>query len=222
MKQLYGLAVAGLLAVSMPALGAQITGRVEILDKDGVKRKALREVLVYVEGLREAIPDSLRQRGYTVTSQNKSFTPRVEVVPVGTSVSFPNEDGIMHNVFSLSRGNRFDLGYYKGGASKTHRFDEPGLVRVYCNIHPQMSAFLLVMENPYFTWARSDGSFSIPAPPPGTYTVRAWQEQAQAAVQVTVGDQGQGGVELQLDTRRFKDKPHRNKFGRRYKKGERY
>ena len=85
-----------------------------------------------------------------------------------------------------------------------------------------MSAFLLVMENPYFGWAKSDGSFSIPAPPPSTYTVRAWQEQAQAAVQVTVGDQGQSGVELQLDARRFKVKPHRNKFGRRYKKGERY
>jgi len=222
MKPLYALAVAGLLAVPTPALGAQITGRVEILDKGGVKRKALREVLVYVEGLREAIPDSLRQRGYAIASQNKTFTPRVEVVPVGTSVSFPNGDGIMHNVFSLSRGNRFDLGYYKGGAAKSHRFDEPGLVRIYCNIHPQMSAFLLVMENPYFAWAKSDGSFSIPAPPPGTYTVRAWQEQAQAAVSVTVGDQGQSGVELQLDARRFKVKPHRNKFGRRYKKGERY
>ena len=95
---------------------------------------------------------------------------------------------------------------------------KPGLVRIYCNIHPQMSAFLLVTDNPYFTWAAPDGSFRLDGLPPGTYTVKAWHEQAQAAEQVVVGAKGADGLEFILDARRFKKKSHLNKFGKPYKR----
>jgi plastocyanin len=218
MRYVSGLTAIGLLALSSVASGAQIAGRVEILDKGDVKRQTIRDTVVYVEGLKAAIPRALFQKSYTITSQDKVFTPRVQAVPVGARVTFPNMDSIMHNVFSLSRGNRFDLGHYKSGAEKTHRFDSPGLVRVYCNIHPQMSAFLLVMENPYYTFTKPDGSFRIDGVPPGTYTVRAWNEQADTTRELTVTEAGAEGVAFVLDARRFKDKPHLNKHGRRYKK----
>ncbi len=107
----------------------------------------------------------MRDRRVSIGSRNKSFEPHVEVVPLGGSVSFPNHDDIMHNVFSLTKGNKFDLGLYKSGAKKDFTFASPGLVRVYCNIHPQMSALLQVMENPYFAWTSPDGGFLIDGVP---------------------------------------------------------
>lgn len=209
-----GLGLALLLAPSLSR--AQISGKVEILEK-GAKQKVIRDVVVYVDGLTAPAPETLRTKRYQITSQNKSFGPRVEAVPLGATVSFPNLDPIMHNVFSLSPGNKFDLGLYKSGASKDRRFDRPGLVRVYCNIHPQMSAFVLVLENPYFTWAKPDGTFRIENVPPGTYTVKAWHEKAHAEQQVEVGSEG-ARISFLLDSRRFKEQPHLNKEGKPYKR----
>jgi plastocyanin len=195
-----------------------VTGKIEILDKGGIKRKVIQDVVVFVDGVKASVPEALRTEKVTITSQNKSFVPHVEAVPVGSTVTFPNVDDIMHNVFSISRGNRFDLGLYKSGAKKTHRFDKPGLVRVYCNIHPQMSAFVLVIDNPYYTWAKPDGTFRIENVPPGNYTLRAWHEQADAEAEITVREGGAGDVQFVLDASRFKKKPHMNKFGKPYKK----
>jgi plastocyanin len=197
---------------------AQITGKVEILEKGDVKARVVREVVVFVDGVDGEIPDAIRTKRVQIASQNKSFEPRLEAVPVGGAVSFPNLDPIMHNVFSLSTGNKFDLGLYKSGASKDQRFQTPGLVRIYCNIHPQMSAFVMVLPNSYFSWARPDGSFRIDAVPPGVYTVKAWNERAEAEQQVKVGAAGTSGVTFLLDARRFKQKPHLNKFGKPYKR----
>lgn len=189
-----------------------------MLDKGDVKRKLVQDAIVYVDGVKAPIPPALLSRKYRIASQNKSFTPHIEALPTGAQVLFPNSDDIMHNVFSISRGNRFDLGLYKSGASKSRRFRNPGLVRIYCNIHPQMNAFLLVLENPYFAWVEPDGSFRIDNVPPGSYTLKAWHEQAQAEIEVRVGAGGAHGVGLLLDARRFKKKPHLNKFGKPYKK----
>jgi plastocyanin len=199
-----------------------IIGSVEILEKGNVKRKVIQDVVVYLEGVEAPVPDAQRTDKITISSQNKTFVPHVEAVTVGSTITFPNMDDIMHNVFSISRGNRFDLGLYKSGASKTHRFDKPGLVRIYCNIHPQMSAFVLVTDNPYWTWAKQDGSFRIENVPPGRYTVRAWHEQAHSETQITVGEGGAEGVHFVLDASRYKKKPHLNKFGKPYKKRVKY
>ena len=193
-----------------------ISGRVEVLEKGDVKEKLIRDVVVFVDGLKAPLPEEPRRRRFQITSQNKAFGPRVEAVPVGAVVSFPNLDPIMHNVFSLSPSNKFDLGLYKAGAAKDQRLDGPGLVRIYCNIHPQMSAFVLVLENPYFTEARPDGTFRIENVPPGTYTVKAWFEKAQAEKVVVVGAQGASNATFLLDARRFKTETHMNKFGKPY------
>ena len=92
--------------------------------------------------------------------------PRVVIVQTGAEVTFPNEDPILHNVFSNSPGNRFDLGHYGNSPGKTKRFDQPGLVRVFCNVHSSMSAHIVVVDSPYFTKPDRDGRFELDAVPP--------------------------------------------------------
>jgi plastocyanin len=108
--------------------------------------------------------------------RNETFTPHVLAIDVGTLVDFPNNDETFHNVFSLSKTRRFDLGRYGRGRSKTIRFDRPGIVRVFCDIHSHMSAFILVFNHPYHAMTDDDSRYRIDNIPPGTYTVTAWHE----------------------------------------------
>jgi plastocyanin len=197
---------------------SSLSGRVEVLDKGNVKRAVAKDVLVYLEGVKATIPSGLLARPATVASRDKSFEPHVQAVPVGKAVSFPNMDDIMHNVFSLSKGNRFDLGLYKNGAKKDYVFETPGLVRIYCNIHPQMSAYVQVMENPYYAWVARDGSFLIEDVPPGSYTLRVWHEEGEATKPVVVTENGASGIVVELDVGGFVKRPHLNKFGKPYKR----
>jgi plastocyanin len=203
-----------------PAVSGPLSGKVEILEKGGTKRPAVSGVLVYLEGAKGEIPAAMRSKVAIISSHNKSFEPHVEAVPVGATMSFPNLDNIMHNVFSLSKGNRFDLGLYKDGAKKDFVFKKPGLVRIYCNIHPQMSAFVYVMDHPYFAWASRDGSFRIDDVPPGNYTLAAWSEEGEARQPVTVTESGASGVSLSLDVSKYARRPHLNKYGKPYKRAK--
>ena len=216
------IAIVSLLMFSVSSLiaadGGAVSGTVEMLETAGVKQPVVREVLVYLDGVEAAAPASLLQPTRELSSRDKVFVPHVLAVPVGGEVSFPNVDEIMHNVFSITRGNRFDLGLYKSGARKTYVFETPGLVRIYCNIHPQMSAVVLVRDNPYFAWAEPDGSFSIDDVPPGDYTIKVWSELGEAAQPVTVGADGLSGVQLAVDVSRYTRKPHLNKFGKPYRR----
>ena len=199
---------------------AEISGKVVIRDDDDAAAATGQDVVVYVDGVRAPGGSSAETR-QRIVMENKAFSPRLQVIPMGGEVSFPNRDEILHNAFSLSPGNRFDLGLYKSGASKSQQFEAPGVVRLYCNIHPQMSAFVLVVENPYFARVAADGTYRIPDVPPGVYTVKAWHEKGAAEKRVMVGEQGAQDVDFQIDARRFKPKPHLNKFGKPYKR-ERY
>ena len=219
MRQLAFLTISILVSASGLSLqAAPVSGKVEVVEKGGAKRAVVREVLVYLEGVRTDIPASVRERRVSVASRNKTFEPHVEVVPLGGSVSFPNHDDIMHNVFSLSKGNKFDLGLYKSGAKKDFAFATPGLVRVYCNIHPQMSAFLQIVENPYFAWATPDGGFIIDGVPPGNYQLKAWNEEGETTQPVSVTESGASGLLVRLDVSGFAKRPHMNKFGKPYKR----
>jgi len=111
-----------------------------------------------------------------LNQRNETFVPHVLAVTVGTRVDFPNSDRIFHNVFSLSKAKRFDLGRYPRGTSRSVRFDRPGMVRVFCEIHSHMSAFVLVFAHRFFDTTDESGRYRIQGVPPGTYTLAVWHE----------------------------------------------
>ena len=113
-----------------------------------------------------------------INTADKEFSPHVLVLPVGSTVTFPNHDPFNHNVFSLSEENPFDLGLYGRGETKAVKFSRAGIVRIFCNVHPQMSALVVVRDNPYYSQPSSDGSFTIDAVPAGRYVLHAWHERA--------------------------------------------
>jgi plastocyanin len=108
------------------------------------------------------------------------FSPQVLAVRVGTSVEFPNNDRVFHNVFSFHHGKVFDLGLYPVGASKVVQFDKPGVSRIFCNIHPNMAAYVYAVDSPYFAVSDESGAFTLRSVPPGGYTYRAWRAGAAA------------------------------------------
>jgi plastocyanin len=107
--------------------------------------------------------------------RNLAFNPRVLAVQVGTKIDFPNHDRVFHNVFSFRDGKRFDLGLYPVGAVKTIPFDRPGLSRVFCNIHPGMAAYIMVVDTPVFAVSDRSGQFTLTDAPSGTFTYHAWR-----------------------------------------------
>jgi hemoglobin len=113
-----------------------------------------------------------------IEQRNKTFAPHVMAVPVGSTVGFPNFDSIYHNVFSLSTPQRFDLGLYKSGDMRQVVFDKPGIIRLGCNIHANMSAYLIVVDAPHYVIADQDGAFAFSSLRPGKYKVQAWSERS--------------------------------------------
>jgi hypothetical protein len=123
--------------------------------------------------------------------RDQDFHPSIMAILVGTTVDFPNLDPVYHNVFSYSKAKKFDLGRYPKGKSKSVTFDTPGLIKVFCEIHPSMRSHILVLEQPYFAVTEPDGSYRISDVPPGGYTLRVWQENAPDFAQmitVAAGD----------------------------------
>jgi plastocyanin len=156
-----------------------------------------RRGVVYLETAPQAAFDE-REPGRAVMDQrNESFVPHLLAVTVGTYVDFPNSDRTYHNVFSLSRAKRFDLGRYAAGKSKGVRMDRPGVVRVFCDIHSHMNAFVLVFNHPFFDVTDDDGRFELPALPAGTYTLVGWYEgEARITRPVVVPPGGWAEIDL--------------------------
>ena len=135
---------------------------------------------------------------------------------VGSTIDFPNADSIFHNVFSLTPPAPFDLGLYRAGASRTRVFSAPATYRVFCNIHPQMTAVVVVVPTSFVTVTGKDGSFSLELPP-GTYRLTAISGRAAPTVrEISVPASGLRVDGLALDERPFRDEPHKNKFGKEY------
>jgi plastocyanin len=205
------LTAACLLAAGSSASADVLSGAVTTRVRQGATAAT---AVVYAEPLDGTAP-SRPAPAAAIEQKDKTFIPRVLAVPVGTTVRFPNHDGIFHNVFSLSQGNAFDLGLYRSGASRTQTLAAPGVVRIFCNIHPQMSAFVVAVPTPWVAVAGSGGTFRLELPP-GRYRVTALSERA-AAVTADVTVAGTTSAPpLALDESAFTVAAHTNKFGKPY------
>jgi len=162
-----------------------------------------------------------------LVQKNKRFEPHLLVVPVGTLVDFPNEDPFFHNVFSLYKGKRFDLGLYEAGSSRSVRFDRSGVSFIFCNIHPEMSAAVVALETPYYAISNAAGEVHIRNVPPGRYRLEVWYERSspealgRLARQISVPAEGPITT-LEVPEVIAASVPHKNKFGTDYDKSTGY
>jgi plastocyanin len=204
------IATISVLSASTAAAGP-VNGTVRIVARPGV---APSTVVVYAEPV--DAPAARAARKVTLSQKNKTFQPRVLAVPAGSSVDFPNNDGIFHNVFSLSGPQPFDLGLYRAGETRQRTFTSPGIYRVFCNIHPQMTAMIVVTPSAFTTVAGADGRFTLELPP-GRYRITALSERAAA---VSVDATSSAGVstapDVTLDETTWGFVQHKNKFGKEY------
>jgi plastocyanin len=160
---------------------------------------------------------------FRMVTRHKEFEPRVLVVPRGSRVQFPNEDPILHNVFSVSTPNQFDFGFFKGTPGKEKRFDHAGLVRVYCNVHHDMVAYILVVDTPYYVSPDANGEFALHGLPRGPGKLTVWHEQADPRT-VDVELPQKGPLTVGLEIVRPLIPLHLDKSGQSYfrARGDRY
>lgn len=168
------------LAFATAAHAGSLSGQATL--PGGVARGAI----VYLDGGAHAAPLAHA----VVDQRDKMFLPHISVVTRGTTVRFPNDDTLFHNVFAYFQAKKFDLGMYPRGATKSVTFDKTGLVVLLCNVHSDMSAYIMVVDTPYYAVADGQGRFALPSVPPGVYTLHAWHESGALLTRtVTVGAQ---------------------------------
>lgn len=210
------IAVATAVLFTVTSFAATVSGTVGFVQRRGQK-VAPAESLVWLEP--ESAASAKKPETVQMLTRGKTLIPHVLAVPVGSTVLFPNDDPITHNLFSVTAPNSFDLGLYRRGAGKAQRFDHPGIVNVYCNVHPNMSGVVHVMKTPWYAFAGSTGEFSLEDVPPGRYRLVAWHEAAgttSSAIEVSGGSVS-GSTRLMLDSRNVRIPPHNDKHGRPYK-----
>jgi plastocyanin len=208
---LFALAFSGV-AVSAPSQTGAVKGAITVL-ANGAPKADRSKVVVYLEH----VPgDPPKPKNASIRQIEKQFDPPLTVVVKGTTIDFPNEDKIFHNVFSVSRPARFDLGLYKSGTAKSVEMKRPGVVDVYCNIHPDMVAKVKILENAFYTITTKSGAFTIDGVPPGEYPIVAWLpsgDEARGTVTVKAG--AAATVNLQV-TEVAKKTTHTRKDGTPY------
>jgi len=181
-----------------PADGGAVTGRVT-LKKSGGGEDDPSGVVIYLESVPGGEPKQEERSHPQVHQRDLQFSPALTVVTTGTTVDFPNDDKVFHNVFSFSEASKFDLGLYKSGTSKSVTFRRPGVVNVYCNIHPEMISKIKVIDTTFYAVAGKDGKYRIAGVPPGSYPVVAWQAHGpEFRGQVTITGGGTATVNIEL------------------------
>jgi hypothetical protein len=162
------------------------------------------------------VPAPRRSAQVTLTQRNKTFLPHVLAAPVGSTVTFPNQDTIFHNVFSLSGPEPFDLGLYRAGDSRARTFTQVGTYRVFCNIHPQMTSLLVIVPTPYVVVTDKDGRYTLDLPP-GRYRLTVLSERAGPVSTEIVSTAGASAAPaLELNESEWVATQHKNKFGQDY------
>jgi plastocyanin len=148
--------------------GAELSGTAQ------VSGKPVQNAVIWLDA--QGAPPLVQSATIEIDQRNLAFSPHVLAVRVGTSVDFPNNDRVFHNVFSFKDGKIFDLGMYPSGVkAKPVVFDRPGLSRIFCNIHPNMAAYVMAVDTPYYVMSDERGAFTMSGVPPGTYTYHAWR-----------------------------------------------
>ena len=212
-----------LLLLALPTHAEEIQGRVQLLARGGkgpARGSDVRQAVVYFE---PASPAPVRPaEAFEMVTRRKTFEPRLLVIPRGGRVRFPNADPILHNVFSVSSPNQFDLGLYRRGTGKEKRFEEPGLVRVFCNVHHDMVAYILVLGTPYHVSPEASGEFVLKGLPRGPGKLTVWHEQADPWIaDVTLPQKVPGPLLARVEIVRPLIPSHLNKLGQSYFRSQR-
>ncbi|GLH69960.1 hypothetical protein GETHPA_14930 [Geothrix rubra] len=204
------------LALALPVQAGSVRGPVRLREKDGRFRPSLKDCVALLEPLDAPVPAVGPSRPVAIRTVGKQFIPHVALATPGTEVAFPNLDHLVHNVFSVTQGNRFDTGQYRPGDAPRVRVANPGLVKLYCNIHHQMNAFLWVVTTPFAQILDGRAGVAFDRVPPGTYRLVLWHpETGEKAWVLTVGTGLTEGA-WDLDISRPALEPHKNKFGKDY------
>ena len=134
----------------------------------------------------------------TIRQKDKTFTPHITIVPMGSTIDFPNDDGLSHNVFAEYNAKKFDLGMYSKGQTRKVTFDKPGVVSILCNLHSNMSAYVMVVNSGFYTKTDRSGNFELQNVPSGSYEIKAWHESGSQATQKVSFTAGAPGINLSL------------------------
>ena len=227
-RRLILVALLGMLSAVVCAQVTSVTGKVEFAEKDKHRPQTSSPTTVVwltpTSGtpggdIRSVVDPNAHPR---LVQKNKSFSPHLLVVPVGSAVEFPNHDPFFHNVFSLFDGKRFDLGLYEAGTTRLVHFDQPGISYIFCNIHPEMSAVVIALATRLYAISDGNGQVQIPNVPDGRYVLHVWSERAipealqSVTREITVGPENTSLGTIHLTATSESTLVHKNKYGRDY------
>ncbi len=197
------------------ALAASLEGQLALYaDGRPLRAEEAGEAVIYFRPRQPVALPAMPEPALMLT-RRKQFQPRLLPIMAGSTVRFPNEDPILHNVFSTSPDNAFDAGLYGTGPGVVHSFASPGLVKVYCNVHHSMFGFILVLDTPHFTRADPSGAFRLAALPPGEGDLVVFHDRAQPWRR-RIDPAAAGPLQIRVDLNKRRVPPHMNKFGRPY------
>ena len=204
-----------------PMQKAEVTARMTATQKSGAHQAdKARPAVIWLNPMRAGVAPTVTPGTFTMMQKNKMFMPHLLVVPVGSSVAFPNADPFFHNVFSLFDGRRFDLGLYEAGSTRSVIFSREGVSYIFCNIHSDMSAVVIALATPYYGLADQQGVVHVQNVPDGDYELHIWIEgQEQRALDQLTRRVHISGEATDLGTIRSdhpNQQPHLNKFGQPY------
>jgi plastocyanin len=221
------LAIVSALAAGACAQDVQVQAQVHLVYPDSQKatpRHSSSNVVFWLAAVPSsagANADPVVPGHFRMEQRNKSFNPHLLVVPLGSTVDFPNLDPFFHNVFSQFNGKRFDLGLYEAGSVKGVRFDHEGVSFIFCNIHPEMGAVIVTLATPYYAVSTGSGALTVHNVPPGIYELHLWAEGADTkalesltrVVHISASQSDLGSFQIPANNRAA---PHLNKFGNDY------
>jgi len=207
-----------LIATFAMAQNFEVTGSVDITEHEQKVSDESGAIVQLTPVGGDVVPASPRTA--RMTQKDKRFDPHLVVIPVGSSVEFPNKDPFFHNVFSVYQGTKFDLGLYEAGTSKTVRFSRPGPSFIFCNVHPEMSAVIFSVKSPYYAVTGPGGTFTVSVPA-GEYSMTVWYERARAEDLQRLSSTVRVTGATRVATLAITQSPslamnHKNKYGRDY------